>query len=98
MIYSLPALSNDNEFTDLAFVGRYVDGLFADTGNRDYLVVYEWDDESQVIDDDDDAESVDVTDNPPDAVLLRIDGKWERQRVKSTLRPDGDYDLSFEPE
>jgi hypothetical protein len=66
--YSIPALSADNEFLDLAFVGRYADSLVASSGDLDYAIVYEWDDNGP-------------GDWPPVAVLARINGGWHRRQV-----------------
>jgi len=94
MIYAIPALSSENEFSDLGFVAKYVDRLFADTADPDFLVVYEWEDQDDGVNQDDQDY---ISSKPPDAVLLRVDGGWERRLVIATKRPDGDYDLSFEP-
>lgn len=66
--YSIPALSAENEFLDLAFVGRYVDNLVESSGDLDYAIVYEWDDNGP-------------GDWPPVAVLARINGGWHRRQV-----------------
>ena len=70
--YSIPAMSADNEFLDLDFVGRYVDNLVKSSGDLDYAVVYEWDDNGP-------------GDWPPVAVLARIDGRWFRRQVLVTV-------------
>jgi len=71
MSYSIPALSFENNFSDLAWVGSYVDGLMASSGDTSYGVIYEWDDDALV-------------DWPPVAVLRRCDGKWLRRLVLVT--------------
>lgn len=70
--YSLPAMSFHNEFVDLEFVAGYVDSLVKSTGDQDYAVVYEWDEDGP------------DSGRPPVAVLLRIDGAWERRAVLVT--------------
>lgn len=90
MIYRLPALTHEHEFLDLVFVAKYVDQLLQQTGNPDYGVVYEWQDE------DDQGEFIDLVEGaPPDAVLLRISGAWVRRGVIATPRGNGEFDLTF---
>lgn len=91
MIYRLPALTSEHEFTDLVFLAKYVDNLVSRTGNPDYAVVYEWNDT------DDRGQFIDLVEGvPPDAVLLRMAGAWVRRRCVATPRGDGDFDLTFE--
>jgi hypothetical protein len=66
--FSIPALTMENEFHDLVFVGRYVDDLVERTKDLDYAIVYEWDDDGP-------------GDWPPVAVLARLNGKWWRRPV-----------------
>lgn len=73
MIYQLPMMTMEHEFADLAFVARYVDSMIAQTGNQDWGVVYEYND-----DDLDDGAFP-----PPRVVLLRQDGQWLRRSVRS---------------
>jgi len=73
--YSIPAMTMENEFSDLAWVGRYVDGLVKRTGNLDYAIVYEWDENGP-------------GDWPPVAVLARLDGRWWRRPVLVTVTRD----------
>ena len=61
MIYSIPALTMENEFVDLVYLGVYVDSLVKIS--PEYATVHRWDG--------------DVMDGPPDAVLLRIGSTWE---------------------
>jgi len=70
--YSLPAMSMANEFADLKFLAGYVDRLVASTGDRDYAVVYEWDEDGS------------ESGRPPVAVLLRSGKQWHRRRVLAT--------------
>lgn len=70
--YSIPALTFENEFANLTWLGQYVDKLVTSTGDQDYAVVYEWDDEGP-------------GDWPPVAVLLRVDGQWHRRLVLVTV-------------
>ena len=78
-VYTIPALSFANEFVDLARLGQYVDRLVASTGDPDYAVVHEWEDDDQ--------------DRwPPVAVLVRRDGRWFRRLVLlSASRPYKQY-------
>jgi hypothetical protein len=69
--YTIPSMSIDAEFSDLNFVGRYVDRLIESTGDSDYAIVYEWRDDGP-------------TTWPPIAVLVRRDGRWVRRRVISS--------------
>jgi hypothetical protein len=66
--YTIPALAFENEFTNLDWIGTYVDGLMASQGETAYGVIYEWDDDSS-------------SKWPPVAVLRRRDGKWFRRPV-----------------
>lgn len=66
--YSIPAMTMENDFSDLVFVGRYIDGLLERTGDLDYAIVYEWDENGP-------------GDWPPVAVLARLNGKWWRREV-----------------
>jgi hypothetical protein len=87
MIYNIPELGFENEFTDLDFLGKYVDSLVKKTGNMDYAVVHEWQDHSALNDPDDVP--------PPDAVLLRISNSWVRRLVVATRLPNGQYSMEF---
>jgi hypothetical protein len=62
MIYSIPALTFDNEFTDLSFVGNYVDSLISI--DPEYATVYQW--------------NGDEMKGPPDVVLRRVGSAWEK--------------------
>jgi len=73
MIYQLPMMTMEHEFADLVFVARYVDSMIAQTGDQDWGVVYEYND-----DDLDDGAFP-----PPRVVLLRQDGQWLRRSVRS---------------
>jgi hypothetical protein len=73
--YSIPAMTMENEFVDLVWVGRYVDGLIERTCDLDYAIVYEWDDDGP-------------GDWPPVAVLARLNGKWWRREVLVTGKRD----------
>jgi hypothetical protein len=64
--YSIPALTMYNEFANLAAVGRYVDLLIASTGDQNYAVVYEWDEDGP------------SSGRPFIAQLKRVNGAWER--------------------
>lgn len=70
-IYSIRALTMENEFTDLVFVGKYVDDLVKRTGDLGYSIVYEWGDDGP-------------GDWPPVAVLARLDGRWWRRQIPAT--------------
>jgi hypothetical protein len=70
--FSIPAMSAENEFHDLVFVGRYVDKLLESSGDLDYAIVYEWDDRGP-------------GEWPPVAVLARLNGKWWRREVLVTV-------------
>lgn len=61
MIYSIPAMTMENEFTDLDFVGRYVDALIP--SDPEYATVYQW--------------NGDEIKGPPDVVLVRVGSTWE---------------------
>jgi len=69
--YSIPAMTMENEFANLAFVGRYVDDLVKRTGDLDYSIVYEWGEDGP-------------NDWPPVAVLARLDNRWWRRPVLVT--------------
>lgn len=73
--YSIPAMTMENEFLDLVWVGRYVDDLVKRTGDLDYAIVYEWDEEGPGR-------------WPPVAVLARLDGRWWRRPVLVTVARD----------
>lgn len=60
-VYSIPALSMENEFINLAYVARYVDDLLKIS--PEYAIVYQW--------------NSDFMDGPPDVVLRRIGPTWE---------------------
>lgn len=87
MIYNIPELGSENEFTDLKFLGKYVDSLVKQTGNIDYAVVYGWRNDQAL------ANPLDVP--PPDTVLLRIAHDWVRRQVVATRLPNGDYSMEF---
>jgi hypothetical protein len=59
----------ENEFVDLVWVGRYVDDLVKSTGDLDYCIVYEWDDDGPG-----EGELV--------AVLARLGGRWFRRPIR----------------
>ena len=61
MIYSIPALTMENEFVDLDFVGHYVDSLIAI--DPEYATVFQW--------------NGDEMKGPPDVVLMRVGSTWE---------------------
>lgn len=71
--YTIPALTFEHEFADLAWLGKYVDGLVAFRGDPNYAVVHEWEDDA-------------VSTWPPVAVLVRRGGLWFRRRVLVTAR------------
>jgi hypothetical protein len=83
-IYSIPAMSLANEFSDLDFLAKYVDQLVASTGDRDYAVVHEWGDQKP-------------GPFPPLAVLYRIAGEWVRRDVLVTIKqlPNGRCEYSW---
>lgn len=85
MIYTVPAMSFENEFTDLAFVARYVDQMVEATGDPDYGVVFEWNEHGP------------VPGRLPVAFLTRRKGGWKRSLVLKTEPGDGDWTLG-EPE
>lgn len=60
-VYSIPALTMENEFTDLAWLGGYVDSLVKHSS--EYATVYQW--------------NGDFPEGPPDVVLLRVGATWE---------------------
>jgi hypothetical protein len=60
-VYSIPALTMENQFIDLVYVAGYVDHLVKISS--DYATVYRWDGHS--------------IDGPPDAVLLRVGSTWQ---------------------
>lgn len=74
--YSIPAMTMENEFNDLVWVGHYVDGLVEKFGN-DYAIVYEWDDRGP-------------GQWPPVAVLARLNGRWSRRLVPGSDKQKGD--------
>lgn len=73
--YSIPAMSMENEFANLTWLAKYVDGLVEKTGDLDYSIVYEWDDDGP-------------NGWPPTAVLVRLDGRWWRRPVLVTTTQD----------
>ena len=82
--YSIPAMTMSNEFADLVFVGRYVDGLIERTGDLDYAIVYEWDEGGP-------------GEHPPVAVLARLNGKWWRREILVSSKPErGEYKFDLE--
>lgn len=91
MIYRFYMMTVDHEFGDLDFVGNYSDTMIKETGDQDWGIVYAWSEDSDAedYDEDSDAEDVKNADGPPEFVLLRQDGKWERRRVIATPNDDG---------
>lgn len=75
-VYSVPAMSWANEFVDLEFLAGYIDGLIRTTGDADYGMVCEWDEDGP------------ESGRPPVGVLLRLNGAWERRHVLVTTRLD----------
>lgn len=75
-IYTIPALSFEHQFANLAWVASYVDGLMTSSGDTAYGVVYEWNDDAN-------------SKWPPVAVLRRVHGKWFRRPVlvTSSVKP-----------
>lgn len=71
--YTIPALAFEHEFTNLAWVGSYVDRLMTSNEDTAYGVVYEWDEDGN-------------SKWPPVAVLRRRDGNWFRRPVLVTAR------------
>lgn len=86
MIYLFPIMTADHEFNDLDFVGRYSDSMIAKTGDLDWGVVYEYDDD--YFDSDPDPSI------PPRAVLLRKEGIWVRNLVRSSF-VEGKWMMDF---
>lgn len=84
-IYSIRALSMENEFANLVYVGKYVDSLIERTGDLDYSVVWEWDERGP-------------GDWPPVAVLARLNGKWWRRPVLVTSHQAKNGRLKFDLE
>ena len=74
--YTIPAMSNSSNFSDLDFVAKYVDQLMSKTGDLDYSVVYEWGPHGP-------------GPFPPLAVYFRVDGAWDRREVLVSLRRKG---------
>lgn len=66
--YSIPAMTMENEFVDLVFVGGYVDDLVKRTGDLGYCIVYEWGDSGP-------------GNGTPIAVLARLNGRWWRRVI-----------------
>jgi hypothetical protein len=79
--YSIPAMSLNNEFSDLNFVAKYVDQLVSTTGDSDYGVVFEWDDNGP------------VPGGPPVAFLTRRKGGWKRSVVSRYGPGTDDWEL-----
>lgn len=77
MIYQFPMMTTEHEFVDLDFVASYSDAMIEKTGDQDWGVVYEYED--------DDDRSLDDACPPPRAVLLRQDGQWVRRLVRASL-------------
>jgi len=75
-MYTIPALAFEHEFSNLAWLGSYVDRLMTSTGDTAYGVAYEWNDDAN-------------GKWPPVAVLRRRDGQWLRRPVlvTSDLKP-----------
>lgn len=71
--FSIPAMSQENEFVDLVWLGHYVDKLVESTGDNAYAIVYEWGDDGP-------------GDWPPVAVLARLGGRWSRRVLPVSLR------------
>lgn len=71
IIYSIPEMTMENEWTSLAALGRYVDGLVERTSDLDYAIVFEWDKRGP-------------GDWSPVAVLARLDGRWWRRKLLIT--------------
>jgi hypothetical protein len=70
MSYSLPALTMDNEFEDLVWLGNYIESLVKSTGDLAYCIVYEWDDDEG------------PHTWPPVAVLAWLNGRWWRRPIR----------------
>lgn len=83
--YSIPAMSMENEFANLTWLGKYVDNLVNSTGDQDYATAYEWGDEGP-------------GNWPPLAVLFRRDGQWIRKGVLVSImqKPDGTCHFDWE--
>lgn len=81
--YSIPAMTMTNEFSNLEWVGRYVDDLVKRTGDNDYAIVYEWDDNGP-------------GGWPPVAVLARLDGRWWRREILVTVKRKKDGSCQFD--
>lgn len=81
--YSIPAMSMENEFSDLGFVSRYVDDLVERTGDLDYSIVYEWGEGGP-------------GGWPPVAVLARLDGRWWRRAVLVSTKQQKDGACAFD--
>lgn len=60
-VYSIPALTMENEFIDLVRLAAYVDALVAIS--KEYATVHQW--------------NGDVMDGPPDVVLHRVGAIWQ---------------------
>lgn len=76
--YTIPAMNLENEFSDLDFVGKYVDQLLLSTGDESYATVYEWGPHGP-------------GPYPPAAIRYRVDGAWDRRGVSVSIvrKPDG---------
>jgi hypothetical protein len=81
--YSIPAMSLENEFFDLRFVGSYIDGLVKSTNDQDYSVVYEWDEDGP------------GSGRPPVAVLRRVGSAWDRRAVLVTGKTMQDGEVHY---
>lgn len=82
-IYSIPAMSLENEFTDLNWLAKYVDNLVKNTGDQKYAEVYEWGPHGP-------------GDWPPLAVLSRIEGEWVKRDVQVSIVRDKDGRCRYE--
>lgn len=78
MIYSVPAMSMENEFINLDYLAKYVDRLVVSTGDEDYRIVYEWTNRGP-------------GSYPPVAVLVRSGDTWERRPVLATGEKGGKH-------
>lgn len=71
--FSIRGMSHENEFTDLVWLGHYVDKLVESTGDNEYAIVYEWGDYGP-------------GEGPLVAVLARLGGRWSRRVLPALSR------------
>lgn len=80
MTFQIPALTMENEFTNMDFVTKYADGLYRDTKDDSYRIIYCW--------------GGDEAEGPPQFVLVR-NKTWQMKlpRIEYCECGCGAYDV-----